>query len=354
MRLSQIDFLRGMAVILVLFRHFKIVPVLYSIGWMGVDLFFVLSGYLVSGLLFKEYQKFGSIKPGLFLIRRGFKIYPLFYLAIGMTVVINYLFKGSINWSQVVPELIFVQNYFKGLWNHTWSLGVEEHFYFLLTFIFFILSVRKKLLHFNTVLGLVALTILTCLSFRIYNNYSAPFNYYTHLFNSHIRIDGLMFGVFISFLHNTQKETFNRIVEGRRTILYCISALLISPVFFFPVSNTYMNTIGLSSLYFGFGILIAAFVSDEKINEKMARILSRPGYMAISKIGFYSYSIYLFHMFIERYLLTFMEKAGFDFGLVINFTIYFVMSIVTGIVLSTVVEIPFLNMRDKYFPKRPG
>ena len=122
MRLSQIDFLRGIAVILVLFRHFKIVPVLYSIGWIGVDLFFVLSGYLVSGLLFKEYQKFGSIKPGLFLIRRGFKIYPLFYLAIGMTVVINYFLKGTINWSQVIPELIFVQNYFKGLWNHTWSL----------------------------------------------------------------------------------------------------------------------------------------------------------------------------------------------------------------------------------------
>ncbi|MBL0073089.1 MAG: hypothetical protein IPP34_15335 [Bacteroidetes bacterium] len=57
-----------------------------------------------------------------------------------------------------------------------------------------------------------------------------------------------------------------------------------------------MNTIGLSSLYIGFGILIAAFVSDEKINDKMSGIMSRPGYLAVSKIGFYSYSIYLFHV----------------------------------------------------------
>ena len=116
----------------------------------------------------------------------------------------------------------------------------------------------------------------TCLSFRIYNNYAAPFNYYTHLFNSHIRIDGLMFGVFISFLHNTRREAFNRFVSGKRTLLYLLSAVLISPVFFLSVSNVYMNTIGLSSLYIGFGILIAAFVSDEKINDKMSGIMSRP------------------------------------------------------------------------------
>ncbi|MBA4135425.1 MAG: acyltransferase, partial [Flavobacterium sp.] len=72
-RLLQLDFLRGMAILLVLLRHKKLFSFTVTMGWIGVDLFFVLSGFLVSGLLFKEYQKHGNIKPGLFLIRRAYK-----------------------------------------------------------------------------------------------------------------------------------------------------------------------------------------------------------------------------------------------------------------------------------------
>ena len=57
-RLRELDFLRGIAIILVLFRHQVLFDFLETMGWIGVDLFFVLSGFLVSGLLFKEYQKF--------------------------------------------------------------------------------------------------------------------------------------------------------------------------------------------------------------------------------------------------------------------------------------------------------
>ena len=79
-RLKEIDFLRGIAIILVIFRHKEISKLMQNMGWIGVDLFFVLSGFLVSGLLFKEYLKYGNINAKLFLIRRGFKIYPIFYL----------------------------------------------------------------------------------------------------------------------------------------------------------------------------------------------------------------------------------------------------------------------------------
>jgi peptidoglycan/LPS O-acetylase OafA/YrhL len=88
MRQKSLDFLRGI-VILVLFRHSNVVEILTQIGWIGVDLFFVLSGFLVSGLLFKEYITYGSINAKLFFIRRGLKIYPLFYFAILLTVAFN-------------------------------------------------------------------------------------------------------------------------------------------------------------------------------------------------------------------------------------------------------------------------
>ncbi len=78
-RNQAIDFLRGIAIFLTLFRHFGINIYLYKIGWVGVDLFFVLSGFWVSGLLFREYKKTTKINFIRFFVRRGLKIYPLFY-----------------------------------------------------------------------------------------------------------------------------------------------------------------------------------------------------------------------------------------------------------------------------------
>src|SRR6478672_2080696 len=91
-RLPQIDLLRAVAVLLVIGNHSAICPPEISVflnkittvwnrgGWTGVDLFFVLSGFLVSGLLFDEYRKSGGIDFKRFLIRRGLKIYPAFWL----------------------------------------------------------------------------------------------------------------------------------------------------------------------------------------------------------------------------------------------------------------------------------
>src|SRR6185369_11827660 len=84
-RLSRVDVLRAIAVLLVMVHHMypppeyaprfvaEIVAFARRPGWIGVDLFFVLSGFLVSGLLFREHQLYGDLRVGRFLIRRGFK-----------------------------------------------------------------------------------------------------------------------------------------------------------------------------------------------------------------------------------------------------------------------------------------
>ena len=98
-----------------------------------MDLFFVLSGFLISGLLFSEYKKRKAISFKRFFIRRGLKIYPAFYVFLLVTGV------ASIRWfhslappTLFLNEIFFVMNYLGGVWTHTWSLGVEEHFYILL------------------------------------------------------------------------------------------------------------------------------------------------------------------------------------------------------------------------------
>ena len=125
-RLVQLDVLRTLAVVLVLGRHLppfeQVLPeplrnfAFYWIqfGWIGVDLFFVLSGFLISGLLFREYQRYGSINYRNFLIRRAFKIYPSFYLFLAGVVYVqisNHNWNGRKALFQLLRELFFVQNY---------------------------------------------------------------------------------------------------------------------------------------------------------------------------------------------------------------------------------------------------
>lgn len=113
-------------------------------GWIGVDLFFVLSGFLISGLLFREHRKTGGVRIGRFLARRGFKIYPAFYVMILFTLAVGSLFDQRLPLRDVLAELSFTQNYFGGLWDHTWSLAVEEHFYIGIAALFALLLRRGE------------------------------------------------------------------------------------------------------------------------------------------------------------------------------------------------------------------
>jgi peptidoglycan/LPS O-acetylase OafA/YrhL len=124
-RLKQLDALRAIAVLLVMGRHLTWNPVWFRVGWTGVDLFFVLSGFLVSGLLFREYKASGQIRVLRFLGRRAFKIYPAYYFLLILTVTIHLGFGLPLKWRLTWPDFIFVQSYRLGLWGHLWSLAVE-------------------------------------------------------------------------------------------------------------------------------------------------------------------------------------------------------------------------------------
>ncbi len=133
MRNKRLDVLRCVAILLVIGHHAQTFPVWTRIGWVGVDLFFVLSGFLISGLLYSEYKKRQNISVGRFFIRRGLKIYPAFYFFLAATLAAQLLlYKGSVPLKPYLYEMLFIQNYHFAIWQHTWSLAVEEHFYIAL------------------------------------------------------------------------------------------------------------------------------------------------------------------------------------------------------------------------------
>ena len=84
-------------------------------GWTGVDLFFVLSGFLIGGLLFAEAKKTNRIRVGRFLYRRGMKIYPAYYVLFLATIAFKLAFHQPMRLRAVLAEAFFLQNYLGGL-----------------------------------------------------------------------------------------------------------------------------------------------------------------------------------------------------------------------------------------------
>jgi len=358
-RLKGIDILRAFAVFLVMGRHMSPCPadanstihaltqLWFRGGWIGVDLFFVLSGFLVSGLLFREHEKFGSIHAKHFLLRRGFKIYPAFWLLIACSYVFFMLQKHPVELNQILFELLFVQNYKRGVWGHTWSLAVEEHFYFLLTALMFILTARRASANRFKIIPLLFLIVgLVCLALRLAVASGNPFNYYTYLYPSHLRLDSLSFGVFISYLYHQYPTRFFAWAMRHRLSLLIGGILLLTPAFVLTLEGTkFLHTFGLTVLYIGSGLLLIGVLA---INLPTNSITNFGAY-----IGSHSYSIYLWHVPVVVWVVPLVAKIlGSHWNWPLYCASYFLGSLGIGILMALLIEFPVLRVRDRLLPSR--
>lgn len=357
-RIKQIDILRAIAILLVLIRHMQPCPIeinstLHKItsfwrlgGWVGVDLFFVLSGFLVSGLLFREYKQYQQIDVSRFLIRRGFKIYPLFWTLILVTSLIE-LFNHRIPpWKAVVSELFFIQNYASSMWPPTWSLAVEEHFYFFIAIGAYFLTRAKTSNPFSKVPLIFLLIGLFCLSARIYAVNQGPHTLKHCFFPSHLRFDSLFFGVFLAYLSHYKEPLFSRFINQFRNLLLFLGTVILSFAFYQPIENAFFIwKYGLTAFYIGSGCLLLSFIASPTPHSKVL--------LSMTKIGKYSYSIYVWHMPfslwfavpLSKFFPQNLEWIAYSF-------IYLSGSIAFGTILSILIETPTLRIRDRLFPSR--
>ena len=362
-RLRELDFLRGIAIVLVLMRHQQLFDFTTKMGWIGVDLFFVLSGFLVSGLLFREYLKFGNIKPGLFLIRRGFKIYPIYYLTYFLYLVPK-IIKHQFEWKGLLSDLFFVQNYVYA-WGYayvpSWSLAVEEHFYFSFALLLWLAikyawinlnsKVERKISKFEIWIFLI---MISCLAGRIISNIYFQENGDKNFTMSHLRIDSLLAGAFVSYLYYFKKEKLVLFFRSNKIVLMILSFALLSFTPFVDFEDSFfVRTFGFTLLYISFAILLIYFLINDSINKLLETLFSKKGVDIISKIGLSSYSIYIIHGFVN---FIFALLNNFFLHNVLNQTLLFFItsatSIISGILMTLYVEKYFLNSREKYFPNR--
>lgn len=217
-RFFGLDVLRFVAVVIVMhthttmgFRPFQIFdfPTYSSFlptGSSGVDLFFVLSGFLVSGLLFTELKQRGTMSLGRFFIRRAFKIYPCFWVLLIVSMLWRRHLSGNFLWGNLLPEFFFYQNYVPGLWEHTWSLAVEEHFYLLLIGVFWLLKALAKTgeqMKIHLAPRAFEIAFIVCTLARIVTwLYVAESGLNKHrwsMWTTHARVDALFFGMLLAY-----------------------------------------------------------------------------------------------------------------------------------------------------------
>jgi len=348
-RWQLVDMLRGIAILLVLFRHHQTGGPLQVFGWMGVDLFFVLSGFLVSGLIFDEYRRTRTFLGTRFLIRRGFKIYPSFYVFILLSPVAMTLTGKKMSVLNYVAEVFFIQNYFPGVWFHTWSLAVEEHFYFTLVIIASLLIVCK--VRFNLRSMIIACIILSLffLGFRMASWLERPGLFGTHFVATHLRMDSLLGGVLLAALHRYRPEPFLQFFRNHRWLLVFCIVLLLLPTLLEPFGSFIMITFGLSGVYLAGTLAVGLAVTATPLpdDHPVQRWWVRP----VSWVGGISYNTYLWHLFVLMTVGLVTTQIGLR-GTVAEFVIYALLSIAVGFLATRIIERPFLHWRERWFPAR--
>lgn len=348
MRNQALDILRLIAVLGVFGAHLyggapypssdHLAKAWFDVGWTGVDLFFVLSGFLVSGLLFADVSEFGHVRGWRFLQRRGLKIYPAFYVYTATVLAVLYYKRQPIE--HLLPELAFFQNYFGFLWmGHTWSLAVEEHFYLLLL-------VTLLLCHPRRIPWIVFSVCVVCLALRCWTLFQSPLtgvelaDNLRHSFPTHLRLDSLAFGVLLRYWFQFHSDSFISFSARWRWPLIIASFVAVTSMGVWPDAAAYRYTIGYTVLYAGYGALLAAVIGFPPSINWLLRVAA--------KLGSYSYSTYLWHMAVMLWVarpLAYVSPIWLSFW---RFAaVYIVCALACGVIMYHLVELPVLLFRDR-------
>lgn len=289
------------------------------------------------------------------------KIYPAFYIyTLVLTVVYLLLFSRipGIK-SPVRPLLIdatFLSSYFQGLSGHTWSLAIEEHFYFVLpVFLLGLMRLRgKKEDPFALIPVVFLLIAIGSLLLRMVANPARPNDYFSYLFPTHLRLDGLFCGVMIGYLFHFKPQMLARVTGWPLLTAGCA---LLTPIYFLELEYWHMYTWGLTCAFLGFACIVTCAIH---IPFRRGHLLSWPVNL-LAPIGFYSYSIYLWHWLIIYYLRPYFRDKCIATGSPVAWSsametgqwlFCVVLSIVVGIAMAAVIEQPALRLRDQWFPSR--
>jgi peptidoglycan/LPS O-acetylase OafA/YrhL len=363
----SLDVLRGVAILLVLCHHNPndiqtagwLEPIgsrLMTIGWTGVDLFFVLSGFLVAGILFKELIRHDSLNVKRFILRRGFKIWPgyYFYLVFAAICLLKVNQSPQQIFAGLMPNLIHLQNYFPFtmVLTFTWSLAVEEHFYLLLPIVLALLHrLSRNRYDYRPWIGVLCLAvIIICPTWRFIDYCQNPHAHPFRLMATHLRADGLALGSLMAFAYQFHNDKFIVLLQ-RRWAWLLAALLMLSPFLYVRLEDScLLYTLGPSLIVFGYACLLMASLNVQPYNEKLSKLYRLVPFRCIAFIGFYSYSIYLWHYTCRELpyqfviLITWLPEWS---KWLLQSILYGLSATLFGFLAARAVEFPALALREK-------
>jgi len=333
MRYGSMDFLRSIAILLVVLAHSVlsygapayIAPL--QLGGIGVDLFFVLSGWLLGGQLFKEVEKTQKVDIKRFWVRRWMRTLPAYYAVLTLSVLQQYISVENVAFPW--EYFVFVQNYNDNLsfFSISWSLCVEEQFYLFIAPFIGVLCLKDQKV---TTIGLLILLLVPYFS-RQFSWFSGGYS------PTHMQMDCCIFGVLLAQI-KTQYVGFWKILTSK---IGSVSVLTFAIFILFFVGR-YYPSIGLGDpdnllLAFIFGSWVVLANSNEAWKNK----LYFPG---SNYIATRSYGIYLLH----PEALVLLKRLSLD----VNFLLYFILALLGSVLLSEVlyrvIEKPFMDARESF------
>jgi len=298
LRKPQLDALRAIAVSAVLIHHFlpvgRFIPEDFlTLGALAVRLFFVLSGYLITGILLRSRELTFGTALKQFYLRRALRIFPIYYLVLLTLVLVGgSRVRQDILWHLMyLSNILFVRNPgAMGITGHLWTLSVEEQFYFIWPFL--ILLVPNKYILRVILVAIVIGVCWTIVAFRlvalggpIVGGILTP-----------ACLDSLGIGSLLSFIENDQRLRIYRERFLRFAVITGGFIILLQTIIFF---GSHLLPLFFSTAYLGVSLVFVWLVgrAAQGFGGKLGAFLEWRPLLYIGKI---SYGVYLYHNFMPR------------------------------------------------------
>ncbi len=319
-KLPGLNGLRAIAALLVLFRHVYGIAALNgdtnvqafsdrinNIGQEMVNLFFVISGFIITHILIKEEKANGTISIKNFYIKRFLRIWPIYFLLIAITLLFNqftdlFLLYGELNSNSLLLLVFFLatlQPFFSSIsfsvLPHYWSLSVEEQFYIFWPLLFkYVKSINKYLIPILIIIGMIAIRNASAYMARHTAN---PVYVDISRFLLLSKFSSIAIGVIGAFLFNDKAKL---IFYFNRPIVQVLSWILF---IFFLVSNYNIPYVHFEFTSFVYLVIILNVINGEKT------IISTENKL-LNWLGTISYGLYMYHWIVIPLIVELFKRTG--------------------------------------------
>jgi peptidoglycan/LPS O-acetylase OafA/YrhL len=343
---GSLDGLRGICILMVIWHHTPTPtdpPAILTRGFLGVDMFFVLSGFLITTLLLRERLTRGSINLGRFYARRMLRIAPIYYLQLLATGALLFLFRpdGSATRAYIeeFPYLFtytanFIHIATPGL-SIVWSLCVEEQFYLTWPW------VERYLPHRVVWMALlVVIAVNQCINFGMLDGVITDMGISSTLHTLDVTFTPIALGVALAhLLHHERGFRFMASLLGIRWVAAAIGIALLLVM---SIPNPDISGVHRLSIQLLMCLLIGSLVSRED-NSLSGMLSKRP----LARIGVISYGLYLYHLWGMLGARTVLAQGNVDSPLV-TFALGALLSIIIAEISFRMIEAPFLRIKDRW------